>query len=140
MYFSSLKCWLNVVFDELDLAIEYHLCRTNSTWTWKDSIYRYRTYTLYPSIRFSKSIHLKEIAWQSGIGQKPKQQIFTVLWEIIVAPFLKETGQNSWASERFFNALLNETSGKYFLPTMWKIWAFKATRVKTKNQQQPPQL
>ena len=69
--------------------------------------------------RVSISISLKDIAQRNEIGQTPeKNTIFTVLWEITVAPFLKETGQNSWDSERFFYAFLNETGQKYFLPTV----------------------
>ena len=37
-----------------------------------------------------------------GIGQTPKKTIFTLLREITLAPFLKETGQNSRAPERSF--------------------------------------
>ena len=60
----------------------------------------------------------------SGIGQRPEKND-AVLWEITVAPFLKETGPNSWASESFFYALLNETGQKHFLLTVLKIWTFK---------------
>ena len=51
----------------------------------------------------------------SGIGPEKND---AVLWEITVAPFVNETGQNSWDSERFFYAFLNETDQKYFLPTV----------------------
>ena len=44
-----------------------------------------------------------------------KKTIYTVLLDITVAQFLKESGQDLWASESFFYALLNETGQKYFL-------------------------
>ena len=61
---------------------------------------------------FTRQKQLKKV----GLVKHLKKTIFSVLCKITVGPFKKKIGQNSWASERFFYALSNETGHKDFLP------------------------
>ena len=76
-------------------------------------------------ISFLISISLEDKARQSRIGQTPEKVIYPVLSDITVAPFLKETGQNSWDSEKnlcFFEC----DRPKIFSPNCVKDMSFQS--------------
>ena len=57
---------------------------------------------LWPLVTCPTLCKSEEKAWQSEIVLTPEKMISSLISKITVAPFLKETGQNSWASESFF--------------------------------------
>ena len=110
----SLQMWMdqtNIIFTVLwDITVAPFLNETGP-----NSCKRLLSFSKWDQSHFFIFIYLKDTAW---IGHRSEKTIYTVLWDITVAQFLKESGQDLWASESFFYALLNETGQKYFLQTM----------------------
>ena len=79
-------------------------CSTISQWHWAKFMSFWKLFKWsfkWDQPQISIFICLKDIAWQSGMGQTTLKSIFTVLWEITVVSFLKEIEQNLWASKSF---------------------------------------